>query len=81
MERTLSPQEREEYGRAEGLRRKKSYKEAAASFVSLWEKVPRSSIGWRYAFCLRKLNRGEEALRISREVVFRFPDDPFGAVS
>ena len=78
MERTLSPQEREEYGRAEGLRRKKSYQEAAASFVSLWEKVPRSSIGWRYAFCLRKLNRGEEALRVSREVVLRFPDDPFG---
>lgn len=65
------------YDSAETLRKNKSYLEASQQFAQLWQQNPSQFIGWRYAFCLRKVGRLEEAEIIAREALAKFPEDKF----
>jgi tetratricopeptide (TPR) repeat protein len=65
------------YESAETLRKNKSYSEASQQFAQLWQQNPSQFIGWRYAFCLRKVGRLEEAEAIAREALEKFPEDKF----
>ena len=65
------------YERAEALRNSKNYADACQKFAELWQQSPSHFIGWRYAFCLRKLGQLEDAERIAREALAKFPDDKY----
>lgn len=62
--------------RAEAFRRAEVYGRAAATFAELWELNSDPSAGWRWAFCLRRQNRLEEALTAARAVLDEYPDHP-----
>jgi tetratricopeptide (TPR) repeat protein len=65
------------YDTAEVLRNQKKYFEAAKQFEVLWKQKPIAMFGQRYAFCLRKLNKLEEAEAILKEVLEKFPQDKY----
>lgn len=65
------------YESAEALRKSKSYSEACEQFAQIWQQNPSQFIGWRYAFCLRKIGRLEEAEKIAREALATYPEDRF----
>jgi tetratricopeptide (TPR) repeat protein len=65
------------YENAERLRKNGNYQEACQQFAHLWQKSPGPRIGWRYAFCLRKLGRLSEAERVAQEALAEYPEDPF----
>lgn len=65
------------YETAEGYRKAQKYEEACQQFSQLWQQTTNSYIGWRYAFCLRKLGRLDEAEKIAREALAKFPQDKF----
>jgi len=65
------------YDSAENLRKEKKFAEAAEQFSILWQQKPSTMYGWRYAFCLRKLEKTEDAESILKEVLEKFPDDKF----
>lgn len=65
------------YQSAETLRASGSYGEACEQFAQLWQQSPNPLVGWRYAFCLRKMGRLEEAERIAREALEKYPEDKY----
>lgn len=65
------------YDSAESLRKDKKFSEAAEQFAILWQQKPSTMYGWRYAFCLRKLDRINDAENILKDVLEKFPDDKF----
>ncbi len=65
------------YESAEALRNSKNYAEACRQFAELWQQRPSHLTGWRYAFCLRKLGQLEDAERIAREALAKFPEDKY----
>lgn len=65
------------YDTAEVLRNQKKYVEAAEQFAFLWKQKPISMFGQRYAFCLRKLNKIDEAEAILKDVLEKFPEDKY----
>jgi tetratricopeptide (TPR) repeat protein len=65
------------YDAAENLRKEKKFAEAAEQFSILWQQKPSTMYGWRYAYCLRKLNKTDEAESVLKDVLEKFPDDKF----
>jgi tetratricopeptide (TPR) repeat protein len=65
------------YENAEALRKNKSYAEACEQFAQIWQQNPSPFIGWRYAFCLRKVGQLEDAERVAREALAKYPEDKF----
>ncbi len=65
------------YETAEGYRKAQKFQEACEQFAQLWQHMANSYIGWRYAYCLRKLGRLDEAEKIARESLAKFPQDRF----
>jgi tetratricopeptide (TPR) repeat protein len=65
------------YENAEALRKGKRYPEACEQFAQIWQQNPSSFIGWRYAFCLRKVGQLVDAERIAREALAKYPEDKF----
>lgn len=65
------------YDTAEVLRNQKKYIEAAEQFAFLWKQKPIAMFGQRYAFCLRKLNKINEAEVVLKEVLEKFPEDKY----
>lgn len=49
------------YETAESYRKAQKYQEAHQQFAHLWQQSPKPHIGWRYAYCLRKLGQLDEA--------------------
>jgi tetratricopeptide (TPR) repeat protein/cold shock CspA family protein len=66
-----------DYNTAETLRKNKQYAEAAQHFAALWEQNHSIYIGWRYAHCLRKIERVEEAEQIVRAALEKYPHDKY----
>jgi tetratricopeptide (TPR) repeat protein/cold shock CspA family protein len=62
---------------AEGLRKGKQFPDACAQFSQLWQQKQDSYVGWRYAFCLRKLGRLNEAEKVAKETLLKFPNDQY----
>ncbi len=62
---------------AETLRKNQRYSEACEQFKQLWEQNPNQYIGWRYAFCLRKLGQLELAEQVAREALSKYPEDRY----
>ena len=65
------------YESAEALRKQNNFQPAAQAFEQLWQKSPSPSIGWRWAFCLRKLGALAKGEQIIREVLQKYPGDKF----
>lgn len=65
------------YESADSLRKSGNYTAACEQFAEIWRQEARPRIGWRYAFCLRKTGRLEEAERIAKEALAKFPDDKY----
>ncbi|GIW95117.1 MAG: hypothetical protein KatS3mg110_3158 [Pirellulaceae bacterium] len=65
------------FEQAEQWRKAGQYQEAAEVFRSLWEQQSTSAAAWRYVYCLRKLNRLEDAERVVQQASEEFPDDDF----
>jgi len=65
------------YDSAESLRKEKKFTEAAEQFAILWQQKPSTMYGWRYAFCLRKLDKTDDAESVLKDVLEKFPDDKF----
>ena len=63
------------YENAEALRKSKNYLQALEQFAQIWQQNPNPSIGWRYAFCLRKVGKLEDAERIARQALRKYPED------
>lgn len=65
------------YESAEALRTNRDYARACEQFAYLWQQSPNPYIGWRYAFCLRKTGQLEEAERIARAALEKYPEDRY----
>lgn len=65
------------YQAAEALRTSGNFAEALDQFAQIWHQSPNPFVGWRYAFCLRKVGRLEDAERIAREALEKYPEDKF----
>lgn len=65
------------YESAEALRKNGDYQTAAKVFEQLWQKSPTPSVGWRWSYCLRKLDSFDKAEQIIREVLKKYPSDKF----
>src|SRR5258706_4706217 len=64
-----------DYQKAEELRKAGQYAEAELHFTELWTQSKNGMDGWRYAFCLRKQGKFDEALDAAYNVVENLPDD------
>jgi len=64
-----------DYQKAEELRKAGRFSDAEPLFAELWAQSGDRMVGWRYAFCLRKQGKFDEALETGYEVVERFPED------
>jgi len=67
------------YNEAEKLRKDGQYLEAASGFAELWRQRPGFMIGWRHAYCLRKLGQLDEAEQVIREALQKYPNDTYAA--
>ncbi|MGB5056866.1 MAG: tetratricopeptide repeat protein [Nitrospirales bacterium] len=65
------------YETAESLRKNKQFVEAIKHFAVLWEQNPSAYIGWRYAHCLRKTGRLEDAENVARLALEKYPQDKY----
>lgn len=65
------------YESAEALRKQGKFQQAAQEYELLWKDSYAPSIGWRYAFCLRKLQQFERAESIAREALKKYPKDKY----
>jgi len=65
------------YESTEALRKQGNYQMAAQGFGQLWQKSPSPSVGWRWAFSLRKMGSLDKAEQIIRDVLKKYPDDKF----
>ena len=63
-----------EWMRAEALRKSGQCQEAAPLFFAAWEHSRTANAGWRYAYCLRKADQPEAALRAIFRVAQVHPD-------
>ncbi len=63
------------YESAEALRKQSNFQMAAQAFEQLWQKSPSSSVGWRWAFCHRKMGSLSMAEQIIRDVLQKFSGD------
>lgn len=59
--------------KADGLRKAKSYAEAAEAYAKVWPDNDQWT-GWGYAHCLRKAKRSTEALAVCEELLVLAPD-------
>src|SRR5262249_24942235 len=64
-----------DYQKAEELRKAEQFAEAEQLFAELWTQSQHRMSGWRYAFCLRKQGKFDEALKVAQTVVEQLPDD------
>jgi thioredoxin-like negative regulator of GroEL len=64
-----------DYQTAEDLRKAEKFAEAEPLFAELWTQAQHRMSGWRYAFCLRKQGKFDEALEVAQTVVEQLPDD------
>ncbi len=62
---------------ADALRKNGNYAEACEQFAQIWQRNPGPLSGWRYAFCLRKIGRIEDAERIAKEALAKNPEDKY----
>lgn len=65
------------YQHAEELRKNGQYSAALNQFAEIWRQNPTSFIGWRYAFCLRKVGQLRDAEKIAREALGKNLEDKF----
>jgi len=65
------------YKDAETLRKSGNYVEACEQFAQIWQESPSPFVGWRYAFCLRRTGQLEEAEKIAREALAKYPEDKY----
>jgi cold shock CspA family protein/Flp pilus assembly protein TadD len=65
----------ERYRQAEELRKDGQFAEALALFNELGQQNDDAFVGWRRAFCLRKLGHTHEALNVASQVAENFPED------
>ncbi len=65
------------YQDAETLRKSGDYVKACEQFAQIWQQHPSPFIGWRYAFCLRKPGRLEEAEKIAGEALAKYPENKY----
>jgi thioredoxin-like negative regulator of GroEL len=65
------------YQDAETLRKSGNYVDACEQFTRIWQQNPSPFVGWRYAFCLRKTGRLEEAEKIAGEALAKYPEDKY----
>src|SRR5207244_5406340 len=61
--------------KADELRKGGLFDEAAPEYAAIWPDGDKWT-GWGYAFCLRKLGRSQDALRVAREVHMLDPAFP-----
>jgi tetratricopeptide (TPR) repeat protein len=67
----------ESYQHAEELRKSGKYDEAGQHFQQLWQNKSSPAVGWRYAYCLRKQGDLDNAERVAREALEKFPEDTY----
>ena len=63
--------------KAEQFRKEKKFQEALQIYRDLWTNFREDCnewIGWGYAYCLQKIGKYEEGLKVSREVYKNYPD-------
>jgi tetratricopeptide (TPR) repeat protein len=65
------------YQDAESLRKSGKHAEACELFAQLWRQNPSPFVGWRYAFCLRKVGQWADAEKIAREALAKYPEDVY----
>ena len=65
------------YENAEALRKSRDYSEACGQFAQIWQQNPGPFVGWRYAFCLRKTGQLEDAERVAKEALAKYPEDRY----
>ena len=65
------------YENAEALRKSKNYLQALEQFTQIWQRNPSPFVGWRYAFCLRKVGKLEDAESVARQALRKYPEDKF----
>ncbi|MHB8598528.1 MAG: tetratricopeptide repeat protein [Ktedonobacteraceae bacterium] len=63
------------YHQAEAYRKNGQFKEAEELFRDLWDEYPNPNVGWRWIYCLRKLESTQKAIEVARQVEESFPDD------
>jgi len=63
------------YHQAEAHRKSGQFREAEEIFRELWDEYPNPNVGWRWMYCLRKLERAQEAIEVARQVGESFPED------
>lgn len=66
-----------DYSEAEELRKSGHYEKARDAFQLLWAQTGDSRYGWRYAYCLRKTGKVEEAIRLLQEIASQKPEDTY----
>jgi len=64
-----------DYQKAEELRKAERFAEAEPMFAELWTQSGHRMSGWRYAYCLRKQGKFDEALDVGYGVIERLPED------
>jgi tetratricopeptide (TPR) repeat protein len=63
------------YHQAEAHRKSGQFREAEEIFRELWDEYPNPNVGWRWVYCLRKLESAQEAIETARQVGESFPED------
>jgi tetratricopeptide (TPR) repeat protein len=63
------------YHQAEDYRKSGQFREAKETFRELWNEYPNPNVGWRWIYCLRKLENAQKAIEAARQVGESFPDD------
>lgn len=65
------------YESADALRKQGKFAAACEQFAQLWQHSPGLLIGWRYAYCLRKLGRLDEAEAVAKSALAQYPEDTY----
>jgi len=63
------------YHQAEAHRKGGQFSEAEEIFRELWDEYPNPNVGWRWIYCLRKLENPQKAIEVARQVGASFPGD------
>ena len=73
----MTDQQTPNYDDAEALRKRKDYPSALKQFSQIWQQNPSPFVGWRYAFCLRKVGQLKNSEQVAREALEKYPEDRF----
>jgi tetratricopeptide (TPR) repeat protein len=72
---TVPAQQADLYMQAEAYRKAGEYARAGKIFHALLRQRASPSVGWRYAFCLRRAGYPEAALKVAEKLSARWPQD------